>query len=179
MQRLWEDFGKKTVGYTEEDYQRLVQETGLTASKKYFNDIIYGTAPLQPYLDKALGYVGCTLVKEDSPLLTEARWGFKTNLTNTSNLVVSGIAPESPAYTAWSPEDELVALNGRKIEGNISALLEEHTEINLTIFRNKQLRQITLHANGKSYFSKYTVQKLPEAKLVDKANFYLWLKQRF
>jgi predicted metalloprotease with PDZ domain len=179
MQRLWEEYGKQGIGYSEADYQRLVQEAGLTASEKYFADVIYGTAPLPPYLDKALGYVGCTLVKEDSPNLTEAIWGFKTNLTGNSNLVVSAIAPESPAYTALSLDDELIALEGRKIEGNISVLLAGRSEINLTIFRNKYLQQVKLQADGKSYFPKYTIQKLPEAKLVDKANFYLWLKQRF
>ncbi|MDB5263011.1 MAG: peptidase [Adhaeribacter sp.] len=179
MQRLWEDFGKKGIGYSEEDYQRLVQETGLNWSEKYFADIIYGTAPIPPYLDKALGYVGCTLVKEENPQLSEARWGFKINLTPQSNLEVSAIAPDSPAHAGLRLDDELVALNDRKIEGNIAGLLEGQTEINLTLFRNKQLRQVTLRSNGQSYFPKYAARKLSEAKLVDKANFYLWLKQRF
>ncbi|KAA5547581.1 M61 family metallopeptidase [Adhaeribacter rhizoryzae] len=179
MQRLWENFGKKGVGYTDADYQQLVQEIAGTGTEKYFTEIIYGTAPIQQYLDKALNYVGCTLIKEDNLNATEARWGFKTNFSNNSALTVSAIAPESPAYNSLSLDDELIALNGRKIEGNISGLLASQSEISLTLFRNKQLREIKLQADGKSYFQEYTVRKLPDAKLVDKANFYLWLKQRF
>ncbi|GEO03756.1 PDZ domain-containing protein [Adhaeribacter aerolatus] len=179
MQRLWEEFGKPGIGYTEADYQRLVREVAGSGTEKYFNEIIYGTAPIQQYLDKALHYVGCTLIKEESPVLTETLWGFKTAAGNNSYLAVSAIAPESPSYNGLSLDDELIALNGRKIEGNISGLLENQQEVTLSFFRNKQLREVKLQTNGNRYFQKYYIQKLPDAKLVDKANFYLWLKQRF
>jgi predicted metalloprotease with PDZ domain len=179
MQRLWTDFGQKDIGYTEEDYKKLVAEVGKDSFAKYFEDIIYGTAPIQPYLEKALNYIGCTLVTEQNPGLTESTWGFKTGLTTDNNLQVTAIAAESPASTGLSLQDELIAVNNRKVEGNISPLIAHQTEISLTLFRNKQLRQVTLSASEGKYFPKYKVQKQAEALLPNRANFYLWLKQRF
>jgi predicted metalloprotease with PDZ domain len=178
MQRLWDEFGKPGLGYTETDYQRLVSEASQTSFESYFNGIIYGTDPLQPHLDKALQYVGCTLTTESNLVLTEGIWGFKTSLTE--NIVrVSSIAAGSPAAAALSLDDELLALNGRKIEGNMAALLEGLSKCILTLFRNKQLREVTLQTDEKQYYKKYSIRKRPEATLADRANFYLWLKQAF
>jgi len=179
MQRLWQEFGKAGIGYTEADYERLVSEVGQDSFSKYFKDIIYGTAPLQPYLDKALHYVGCALVMEPSLVITESIFGFKTNL-NDNVLKVNAIAPDSPAYFNLSLDDELLAVNGRKIEGNINALISAQSEeLTLTLFRHKQLQQVTLRPDKKQYYQKYSVRKVTDALLPNKANFFLWLHQAF
>jgi predicted metalloprotease with PDZ domain len=179
MQRLYTDYGQKNIGYTAEDYKQLVAEVGKNSFADYFTNIIYGTAPIQPYLEKALNYVGCTLVTEPNPGLTESIWGFKTALTNDTNVVVTAIAPDSPANYNLSLQDDIIAVNGRKVEGNIINLMANQKEIKFTLFRNKQLREVTLNSNGAKYFPKYKIQKQPEALLPNRANYYLWLKQRF
>jgi len=178
MLRLWEDFGKKNIGYTEADYERLVEETTHTTFTEYFQNIIYGTAPLPAYLEKALSYVGCTLNTQINLTLSEGKFGFKTTVKE-NILQVSGIAPHSPAAAVLSLEDELIAINGRRIEGNFTILLSQAETLELTLFRNKMLRQVTLIPDGMTYFPKYTVSKLPQATPEQKQNFATWLKQVF
>jgi len=178
MVRLWQEFGKKNIGYTEADYERLVAEITQTSFIDYFQNIIYGTAPLPAYLEKALNYVGCTLNTQVNPILSESKFGFKTALKE-NILQVSGLTPYSPAATVLSLEDELIAINGRRIEGNFAILLGQAETIELTLFRNKMLRQITLKPDQQTYFPKYTISKLPQASLEQKLNFATWLKQVF
>jgi predicted metalloprotease with PDZ domain len=178
MLRLWREYGQTGTGYTEADYSRLVEEVAQTSFRTYFDEVIFGTAPLPPYLEKALHYVGCTLVTQASAIVSEAAYGFKT-LVKDNIVEVSGIAPGSPAAAALSLEDELVAVNGRRIAGNLAVLLSAPGPLELTLFRNKMLRQVTLQAGEGRYYQKYLVRQLPAAADWQQVNFRLWLKQPF
>jgi predicted metalloprotease with PDZ domain len=181
MRRLWEDYGKKGIGYTEADYEELVIGIGGAAFKQYFEGYINGTAPMEQALDESLRYVGCTLQAEENAMLTEQRFGFKT-VSDSQTTKVTGIAPDSPAHAALSVDDELVALNDRKIEQNLQPLLADidlDQGIALTLFRDKRLRQVQLQPNGQTYYTKYTVAKRPDATDTEKENFRLWLRQGF
>ncbi len=178
MRQLWQEFGKPKIGYTEQDYQRLAEEVAGQYLQTYFNEIIYGTAPVHETLNKALNYVGCFLLEEPNVGVTESRFGFRTGLNNTS-LQVSYIEPDSPAAQVLSTEDELIAVNGRRIEGNLAVLLQNNPSYELTLFRNKFLRTVTLAADGKQHLMKYTIHKLPVATPAQQQNFKLWLKQEF
>jgi len=178
MVRLWEEFGKKNIGYSEADYERLVEEITQTSFTDYFQNIIYGTTPLPVYLEKALNFVGCTLHQHLNPILSESKYGFKIALKE-NNVQVSGIAPESPAAAGLSLEDELIAINGRRIEGNFANLLAQAETVELTLFRNKMLRQVILNSDGQTYYPQYTVSKMPQASPEQNQNFAIWLKQVF
>lgn len=178
MRELWERYGKKNVGYSEQDYANLVEEVANQSFQPYFDKYIHGTEPIDPALDEALRYVGCTLAEHQNPLLYESKYGFK--ISSEGSIKVTAIAPGSPASELLSIDDELVALNGRKLENNLQQLLAlEPQEMELTLFREKQLRVVRLEANGQHYYSKYTVQKRQDATAEEKENFRLWLKQAF
>lgn len=112
-------------------------------------------------------------------MLHEAIFGFK--LATDGSMKITAIAPDSPASELLSIDDELIALNGRKLENNnlpqLLALNPEQTE--LAFFREKQLRVIRLESNGQTYYSKYTVQKREDATAAEQENFRLWLNQKF
>lgn len=178
MRLLWEEFGKLKIGYSERDYQRLTEQVAGQSLQKYFDEIINGTLPVQEPLSQALQYIGCTLQREINPNLTEARFGFKT-IVNGSALTVGYIEPNSPAARVLALEDELIAVNKRRIEGNINVLLQNEPAFEISLFRHKQLRTITLTADGQPHLTKYTIQKLSTASAEQKHNFNLWLKQEF
>ncbi|AKD02445.1 M61 family metallopeptidase [Pontibacter korlensis] len=178
MRTLWEQFGKKDIGYTEKDYAQIVAEVAGQSFQPYFEKYINGTQDIEPALDEALRYVGCTLVQQQNSLIYESKYGFKLASDGSAN--VTAIAPASPASELLSMDDELVALNGRKLESNLQQLLAlEPQEMELTLFRDKQLRAVRLEPNGKTFYSKYTVQKRQDATDAEKQNFKLWLKQQF
>ncbi|TPE45127.1 M61 family metallopeptidase [Pontibacter mangrovi] len=178
MRELWERFGKKNIGYTEQDYAQLVDEVAAQSFQSYFSKYINGTESIEPALDEALRYVGCELKEHQNPLIYEGKYGFK--VSSEGSIKVTAIAPGSPASELLSIDDELVALNGRKLENNLQQLLAlEPQEVELALFRERQLRVVRLEPNGKSFYSKYTVQKRQDATEAEKENFKLWLKQAF
>ncbi|GGG32123.1 M61 family metallopeptidase [Pontibacter amylolyticus] len=181
MRHLWEDFGKRGIGYTEEDYKQLVLRIGGEEFKHYFEQYINGTAPMEEALDEALTYVGCTLLAEENALLSERLFGFKI-VADAQTTKVTAIAPDSPASTALSVDDELIAVNGRKIEQNLQPLLADmdlRQGIELTLFRNKRLRHVRLQPSQQTYYTRYSIAKSPDAKDAEKQNFKRWLKQEF
>ncbi|PSR55446.1 peptidase M61 [Adhaeribacter arboris] len=178
MRRLWQEFGKPKIGYTEQDYQRLTEEVAGQSLQSYFDQIIYSTVPVHEPLNEALNYIGCFLLKEPNVGVSESRFGFKTTLNNTS-LLVGYIEPNSPAAQVLSTDDELVAVNGRRIEGNLAVLLQNEPTYEVTLFRNKFLRTVTLTADDEQHLAKYSIQKLPNATSEQQQNFKLWLKQEF
>jgi predicted metalloprotease with PDZ domain len=178
MRQLWERYGKKAIGYTEQDYAQLVDEVAGQSFRSYFDNFIYGTAPMEQALDEALCYVGCTLKEQQNPLLYEGMYGFK--VSSEGGTKVTAIAPESPASEVLSIDDELVALSGRKLENNLQQLMAlQPEEVELALFREKELRVVRLEQNRKSYYSKFTIEKRQDATAKEKGNFRLWLKQEF
>ncbi|WP_187264656.1 M61 family metallopeptidase [Pontibacter beigongshangensis] len=181
LMRLWNDLGKKDKGYSEQDYERLVAEVAGSSFKEYFEKYIYGTAPIEVPLTEALHYVACTLKKTESQLLSEQLYGFKTVADGTT-VKVTAIAPDSPAHQVLSVDDELIALNDRKLEQNLQPLLhttDTAAPIAITLFRDKRLRTVQLQPNGQTFYPKYTIEKREEATEQEKENFRLWLKQAF
>ncbi|NDK57524.1 M61 family metallopeptidase [Pontibacter fetidus] len=180
IRELWQRFGKQTIGYTEQDYAALVDEIAGHSFKSYFDNYINGTTPIEHALNEALHYVGCTLKRHENTLLYESRFGFKMSQEQT--IKVTAIAPESPAFDVLSVDDELVALNGRKLEQNLQHLLQllsPSETITLTLFREKQLRQVILTPTAHAYYPKYTIEKRPDATNAEKENFKHWLNQDF
>lgn len=178
MQALWEEFGKKEIGYTAEAYENLVENIAGKSFGSYFDNYINGTTPIEPALAEALRFVGCTLKITENPLVHEGKYGFK--ITSDQSIKVAALMPGSPASMVLSIDDELIALNGRKLENNLQQLLSlQASQTELTVFRNKTLRTVILQADGKNYYSKYTIEKNPDASETEKQNFKLWLKQDF
>jgi len=94
---------------------------------------------------------------------------------------VTYIWPGSPAATALTVDDEIVAVNGRRVDMNLQSLLSTgapHYE--LAVFRQNRLLLVDLAAlPGAAFGTRYTVEKLAEADDAQKAGFQKWLKWEF
>ena len=178
LRALWQEFGLTGRGYSEADYRRVVEAVADTPLDWYFNEVIEGLTPLEKLLDRALGTVGCRLLIEENPSVAEGRFGFRLN-TQAALPDVTAIAEASPAARGLSLGDELVAVNGRKVEsGNLPGLLLHVAgEIELTVFRQKQLRTVKLVADSDGYFRKITIEREPDASPAEEARRQLWLGQ--
>ena len=177
LRALWQEFGLTGHGYSEADYRRVVEAVAGPLDW-YFSEVIEGLTPLEKLLARALGTVGCRLLTTESLGVAEGRFGFQLN-AQSALPDVTAIAPNSPAARALSLADELVAVNGRKVEaGNLPGLLLHVAgEVELTVFRQKQLRTVRLVADGESYFRRLTIECDPEASPAEVARRHLWLGQ--
>jgi predicted metalloprotease with PDZ domain len=180
MRRLYEDFGKTALGYTDEDYARIVGEVAGRKMQVYFDKFINGTAPLQEPLDKALHTVGCQLVAYENASASEGTFGFRTVVKN-ERTEVAYIWPGSPAAAVLTADDEIVAINGRRVDMNLQSLLSTDAPLyEVAVFRQNRLVLVELTAQPSAVFgTRYTVEKLAEADDAQKAGFQKWLDWSF
>ncbi len=176
LRRLNEEFGQTGRGYTEDDYARLVTEVAGRKMQVYFDKFINGTAPLQEPLDKALRTVGCRLAAYENAAASEGIFGFRA-LAKNGRTEITYIWPGSPAAAVLTVDDELVAVNGRRLDENLQTLLgtdAPHYEV--AVFRQNRLLLVDLVAQpGVGFGPRYAVEKLAEADEAQRAGFQQWL----
>ncbi|MFC6996144.1 M61 family metallopeptidase [Rufibacter roseus] len=180
MCRMWQEFGQTGIGYSDQDYKIIAEQTAGVSLEKYFQEMIFGTAPFEEWLAPALEYVGCALEKLPATAAHESLFGFRLSAASTASPTVGYISPNSPAAAVLSVEDELIALNGRKLENNnLPGLLSDKKEVEITLFRQRKLHTVKLVTNGPLHLPQYRVSKTTSATEEQKQNFKLWLKQDF
>ncbi|WP_426058879.1 M61 family metallopeptidase [Hymenobacter sp. B1770] len=180
MRRLYEEFGKTGIGYTEADYIRLVNEVAGRNMQAYFDKFIYGTAPLTDPLNKVLHTVGCQLLVAENGSASEGTFGFRTVVKN-ERTEVSAIWPNSPAALALTVDDEIVAVNGRRVDMNLQSLLNDGAaSYEVSVFRQSRLLTVTLAAMpGVSFGQRYAVNKLEVADTAQQEGFSKWIGWNF
>ena len=180
MRQLYEEFGKTSIGYTEADYVRIVNEVAVRDMHAYFDKFIYGTAPLQEPLDRVLHTVGCQLLVAENTSASEGIFGFRTAVKN-ERTEVTGIWPNSPAAVALTVDDEIVAVNGRRVDMNLQSLLSSGAaQYDVSVFRQNRLITVTLAAMPSNSFGQhYVVEKMKTADAAQQRGFQQWLGWEF
>jgi predicted metalloprotease with PDZ domain len=180
MRRLYQEFGQTGIGYTEADYIRLVNEVAGRDMHAYFDKFIYGLEPLAGPLDKVLHTVGCQLMVAENASASEGIFGFRTVVKN-ERTEVTDIWPNSPAAAALTVDDEIVAVNGRRVDMNLQSLLGNGAaQYEVSVFRQNKLLTVTLAAMpGITFGQRYTVDKMDVADAAQQQGFRQWLGWEF
>lgn len=164
MRIMWEEYGKKGKGYTPADYREACERVYGADLAAFWKAYVHGNDFEMPAIKAALADAGFEVKEGQHSSAAASRFGFLTE-EKESNLVVSRIAAASAAEAALSVQDELVAINGRKVEaGNLDALIGDKDEISIHAFRQKKLITINLKADGMSYFTQYRVVPMKDAQ---------------
>jgi len=168
------------VGYTEADYIRLVNEVAGRDMHAYFNRFIYGTAPLADSLDKVLHTVGCQLLVGENASASERIFGFRSVVKNERTEITS-IWPGSPAATTLTVDDEIVAVNGRRVDMNLQTLLSSGAPgYEISLFRQTRLLTVRLSAVPDVHFGqRYVIDRLETADAAQRQGFQQWLGWAF
>lgn len=183
MVNLWEDFGKKEIGYSLEDYHNVVDEIAGEHIEDYFQTCIYSPNALDIHLQKAFDFIGIekTFIPNENEI--ERRLGLKTlfqsNGTNNGYLVVA-FSPTSEVAKYLTVNDEIVAINSYKLDAiNPNAILSKAVkdgkiEVEISFFRDNQLHTITTKYDENQYpIIKLTVKE--DANEEQKENLRKWL----
>lgn len=176
MYMLWNDFALQNKGYSLEDYQNIVNKIAGKNMKLYFDDCIFGRGKLENWLPATFDYLGCELQINKNSYLEEQLFGFRVALKS-SRIFVSVIAPNSPADTVLSLQDELISIDNQPIEFNLLKLLKDKPTVILQILRNQKLKTVVLTTDGKTYFDKYSIAKMANPTSIQENNFKKWLSQ--
>lgn len=173
---LYNEFGKKQKGYSENDIITLCEKMSGVSLKEFFTKYVYGTEDYEPMLNECFTYLGWQLVKTPSVHLCEAAFGFKT-VDFGNNRKVSLVAPYSPAWKAQiGIGDEILAVNGYTLKNDFNDWMTyfKETDIELTISSNQQLKQVKLVKSSKlvSFFDNYKLK----CENLSHVNFQAWIK---
>lgn len=176
MHILYHDFAKQGKGYTEEDYRKVILSLAPAFNQNIFSDFIYGYKDFKPALDAALAYLGCYLEEKPSYDIAERCYGMKLKADDKKN-TITAIAPDSPTEKAgFSLNDELLAINGTRIEDNFIDLIKHFGDVDYEILlsRNKRILTLKLKRDGKNHFGSYVIKRDESADLKLKENFSSW-----
>jgi hypothetical protein len=101
-------------------------------------------------------------------------FGFQTIQKNGST-IVSLIEPNSNASKVLSLQDEVIAVDDRKVENNLNELIADKQTVILTIFRQRKLYHVVLSVNRESYLKKYSLHIDSNANSKQMENLVAWL----
>ena len=182
MKALYHDFGRKKIGYTEHDYITVVENIIGESMTDFFMDYVYGVDPYEKLLTELLHHAGCDLRKIPADAYHESHFGFRT-ITEGGITKVKSVAPDSVADRAGlAKDDEVIAVNGVKVEGNLAELTRFYADenINLTVFGSmKKMGDIALSISHDTYYPQFKIVKR-ELVLPDQKQFFRkWTKCDF
>ncbi len=180
MRELYEHFGKKKKGYTEQDYKTLLEKVSGINFTKVFEDHVWGTKPFNALLDTCLSYVGWKLQYKPSPKHHESGFGFKVTEEG-AYYKISTIAPGSPAErSGLSVNDKIIAVNGMEVNHNFNELVGYHQKKGmLTFFRSGKLREVEINPDETTYYGTWNIVADEHAGEDQKQFYKSWTSRIF
>lgn len=177
MRILLQEFAENGRGYTYEDYRQIVARVAGQPMDDYFRLFIEGMEPLENHLPELLDWVGLYLKQQPTKSSSQRYFGFKVGEKDGSVITVQDVAANSPAEKYLSRGDELVAINGKRVQlNNLEELLGNQEKIEVSFFRNHRLRISELTAGENSYKTELKIIPKPDATVeeVMRRNAWLW-----
>ncbi len=160
MRDLYENFGKKGIGYTEMDYKRSIESFSGISFDEFFQHYIWGCAEFTDELSVCFKLRGFELHKESSKLGTE-RFGMILKPEETKEAVLLHVFENSAAWNAGlAREDKIISVNGQRIESNLNQWLGyfEKDNIELQVEKAGRIESIAINKPNEFQFWDYKVK---------------------
>ncbi len=175
---LFNEFGKKNKGYSEQDIIKLCEDASGISLKDFFKKFVYGTEDFEPQLKECFEYVGLEMQKRKNNHLSESSFGFK--VAEQAHLTkVTLVAPDSPAWKAGiSVGDEIMSINSCDIKNDLNNWLQhfKSNEVVLNVSSNGKVKTVSLRSeNGKTYFDDHKIVFKDQISSEQKINYDKWL----
>lgn len=179
MNRLYHDFYKKGLPYTEQNYQELIESVAGKPFDFFFRDFYNGKGNIEKFLPESLWSIGCEIQDEASGVIHEARYGFK--LSGGPKVLVTAILEGSPAEKAGlSLNDEIILINNTPASPGTDWNQLFTMGSSMLVWNSIEgSKMIEMVPNGESYFRKYSVRKMALATEEQKVFFEKWSGQKF
>lgn len=182
MRALYKDFGQKGIGYSEEDYQKAIEDASGSSFQDFFDKYYNGTEDYEPLLLECLDYIGIEVRNTRSRMYFENRFGFKIDNMSGGSAKIADIAPDSIGDKAGLQiGDEIMAINNIRLQGNLKEwckYFEEET-VTLTVNKVDDIVKIQLAPTDERYYRTRWPYKLAKPSDEQRANFELWAGRKF
>lgn len=145
MKELYDDFALKDKGYSEDDFRNICVKFGGIKVAEIFENHIYGTEDYIPSLKSALELVGVNLIEKKNQNLSAQYFGFIAVKEN-GKVIIKKVEPNSETdRNGIAPEDEIIKVNGKEIEENLSDILKScKNEVTFAIKKKFSEKDLTL-----------------------------------
>jgi predicted metalloprotease with PDZ domain len=174
MQLLYADFYLKAdVGFTEDEFQATLEKFLEEDMDWFFKDHVYDTKTV----DFAKFFKGVGLNVFQAPARKDAYLGIGTSESNGKLIVTTVYAGSAAERDGISVNDELIAINGYRLDKNyfnaLSADLNSGDTFELTLARDKIIKTYTIKMGTKT---SRNYEKTTEFNDTSKKNFDYWLR---
>ncbi|MEM0983698.1 MAG: PDZ domain-containing protein [Planctomycetota bacterium] len=171
MRTLYEEQPLEKDGFSTQEMIEVISRLTGQSAAPFFDRYVRGVEELD--LEKALAVVGLSLKLEPEDAEEVADIGLRAFSPR-----VSSVTPDGPAFNAGIvPDDEIVAINGVKFEGNLGNALEyvePGDTVTITLFRRNRLLEVEIKAAGR-VDADWTVSKLENPTAAQKAAYESWI----
>jgi predicted metalloprotease with PDZ domain len=174
IRKLWEQFGKRSIGYSLNDFIKICENVAGTSLRWFFNEYVHGIVPLEHRLSELIRQVGCQLKALPSRQLSKSLFGFRT-ASNQGELCVMQIASGSPAYGRLSVGDRIISVNGKKPKIKLNSLIDSGHSLKLLVTRLGRNVNVTLVPGKKRFYTQYKIEKLKKPDRSQKESFNKWI----
>ena len=160
MRDLYENFGKKGIGYSELDYKQSIELLSSISFDDFFRQYIWGCTDFTNELSVCLKLRGFELIKEPSKLGTE-RFGIILKPEETKESVLFHVTENSSAWNAGlAREDKIISVNGYRIDDNLNQWLDyfEHDNLVLEVEKAGRIKTIAINEPNEFQFWEYRVK---------------------
>ncbi len=172
---LYERFGKKGIGYSENNIIELVNEVSGLDLNEFFKSHVYSPQDFEAELKPCFDYLEIDFMKQANAHDCEHKYGFKA-VDHGFNSKISLVAPYSPAWKAGLfNNDEIIAVNGIALKSNLNNWLQyfkDEKEIILTVNSAEHIKTIVLQGDKKG--NTYFFNPVLKAKNDENVNFNIW-----
>lgn len=174
MHTMYERFPQPGPGYTEADFQGVVEHIAGKPMDSFFEVFVNGTTDLP--LVEALQNVGLELARSSDRV--EAYVGINANESN-GTWKVSSVASDGPAFDAGIVvDDEIVAVNNKRVSGSVNDAiddLEPGDDVVVTMFRHGELVHVTFPAGSRNT-GRWEIKRMNNPTASQVAMYEDWLK---
>jgi len=181
MRHLNKEFALKEKGYSEKDYQNIIEQYANTSFESIFKNYFYGTNDYEPILIEAMNYIGCELIKMPSTKFHEHALGFKTFEIN-GVIRVTAVYPNSVADEAGlSLNDEILSCNNITFANETNLPLSNWSnhfitdKLNLTITNGGIIKSISVQSKPNNYYKNIFIKKVNNCTEKQNDSFHLWI----
>lgn len=176
MKRLYFNYAVQNKGVSEEDYKRELENLSGSSWDNFFKSFINGTEPYESLITEAFELLGLELKHKPATTYSAARLGFKA-MQNGSSSIIKAMYPGGPAELGGLMlEDEIIALNGHMLNGELENWLH-HFDNDLktfTINRGGLLKELTLPEVNRNFYSEYWIEEVKEPNGPQKKAMKAW-----
>jgi predicted metalloprotease with PDZ domain len=186
MRTLWDDWGKRGVGFPEPEFKRTVECVAGSKFDEFWWDYVDGTVEID--FDRFLKHAGCRLAREpkkedDTPLPATKTWLVIGGGRFGDRVLVHTVRAGSPAEAAGiCARDEIVAIDGLRVGADDwEKRVEDRTpgdRVTVALLRGPLLREVSV-ALGAKENATWAIKTVERPSALQRTIYDRWMCEKW